>query len=145
MKLLLQIFKTMEKSEFPVLIKHCFLMEKNTIQAKTLLCQKQWLRGGMLALNAVIQTQMMLNAQITQIWLLSRKTPKKLDKFVWADRKLKLCKIAEELKISESSVFPILHEHLSVRKLCSKWVLRLLTVNQKQQHVNNSVCCLQLF
>ena len=36
-KLLLQIFKTMEKSEFCVLIKHCFLMGKNTVQAK------QWL------------------------------------------------------------------------------------------------------
>ena len=37
MKLLLQIFETMQKSEFQVLIKHCFLMEKNTVQAK------QWL------------------------------------------------------------------------------------------------------
>ena len=36
-KLLLQIFKTIEKSEFCVLIKHCFLMGKNTVQAK------QWL------------------------------------------------------------------------------------------------------
>ena len=33
----MQIFKTMEKSEFQVLIKHCFLMGKNTVQAK------QWL------------------------------------------------------------------------------------------------------
>ena len=31
------MFKTMEKSEFCVLIKHCFLMGKNTVQAK------QWL------------------------------------------------------------------------------------------------------
>ena len=37
MKLLLQIFKTMEKSEIHVLIKHCFLMVINTVQAK------QWL------------------------------------------------------------------------------------------------------
>ena len=37
---------------------------------------------------------------------------------VLADHKLKL---AEELKISEGSVFTILHEHLSTRKLCSKW------------------------
>ena len=33
-KQLLQIFKTMEKSEFRVLIKHCFLMGKKTAQAK---------------------------------------------------------------------------------------------------------------
>ena len=36
-KLLLQIFKTIKKSEFRVLIKHCFLMGKNTVQ------RKQWL------------------------------------------------------------------------------------------------------
>ena len=47
---------------------------------------------------------------------------KELHKFVLANCKLKLREIAEELKISESSVFTILHEHLSMRKLCSKWV-----------------------
>ena len=36
-KLMLQIFKTIEKSEFHVLIKHCFLMRKDTVQIK------QWL------------------------------------------------------------------------------------------------------
>ena len=54
-----------------------------------------------------------------------------------------LSEIAEKLKISEGSVFTILHEHLLMRKLCSKWVLRLLTVTQK--HVNDSEHCLQLF
>ena len=32
-----------------------------------------------------------------------------------------------------------------MRKLCSKWVLCLLTVNQKQQHFGDSEGCLQLF
>ena len=44
----------------------------------------------------------------------------KLHKLVLADHKLKLHEIAEDLKISEGSVFTILHEHLSMRKLCSK-------------------------
>ena len=52
-----------------------------------------------------------------------------LPKLVLADRKLKLREIAEELKISEGSVFTIFHEYLSVRKLCSKWVALLLTVD----------------
>ena len=43
---------------------------------------------------------------------------KKLHKLFLADRKLKLCEIAEEVKISECNVFTILHEHLSMRKLC---------------------------
>ena len=54
---------------------------------------------------------------------------KKLHKLILADCKLKLCEIAKELKISEVSVFTILHEYLLMRKLCSKWVLCLLTVN----------------
>ena len=68
---------------------------------------------------------------------------KKLHKLVLANCKLELHEIAEELKISEGSVFTILHEHLSMKKLCSKWVLRLLTVDQ--QHINDSERCLQLF
>ena len=44
---------------------------------------------------------------------------KKLHKLVLANCKLKLHEIAEELKISEGRVFTILHEHLSIRKLCS--------------------------
>ena len=44
----------------------------------------------------------------------------KLHELVLADHKLKLCEIAEELKISEGSVYTILREHLSMRKLYSK-------------------------
>ena len=110
----------MKISEFCVLIKYCFLMRKILFEQsngllsiiQTLLCWKQWLRGGMLTLNVVVQTQMMLNAQVTQIWQLSRKTPR-LYKLVLAYHKLKLCEI-EELKISEGSVFTLLYEHLSM-------------------------------
>ena len=53
--------------------------------------------------------------------------------------------LKEELKISEGLVFTILHEHLSIKKLYSKWVRHLLTAHQKQQRVNGSEHCLQLF
>ena len=43
---------------------------------------------------------------------------KKLHKLILANCKLKLSKMAEETKISEDSVLTILHEHLSIRKLC---------------------------
>ena len=59
--------------------------------------------------------------------------------------KLKLREIAEELKISECNVFTIFHEHFSMRKLGSKWMPHLLIVDQKQQRVDDSECCLQLF
>ena len=70
---------------------------------------------------------------------------KKLHKLILRNCKLKLHEIAEELKISEGSVFTILHDYLSMRKLCSKCVPCLLTVDQKQQRVDDSECCLQLF
>ena len=70
---------------------------------------------------------------------------KKLHELVLANHKLKLHEIEEELKISESSVFTILHEHLAMRKLCLKWVLHLLIVDQKQKCVDDSEHCLQLF
>ena len=85
---------------------------------------------------------MTLNVQVAQIRQLSRKTPKKL---VLANRKLKLREIAEELKISEDSVFTILPGHLSMIKLYSKSFLLLLTVDQKQQRVDDLEHCLQLF
>ena len=64
---------------------------------------------------------------------------------VLADRKLNLREIADTLKISEGSVFAILHEYLSMRKLSSKWVPHLFTVDQKQQRVDDSERCLELF
>ena len=73
------------------------------------------------------------------------KNIKEIHKMVLADRKLKSYKIADTLKISEGSVFTILHEYLSMRKLCSKWVPRLLTVNQKQKGAENLERCLELF
>ena len=62
-----------------------------------------------------------------------------------SDRKSKLRKIADSLKISEGSVFTILHESLGMRKLFWKWAPRLLTPDQKQQHVEDSEHCLELF
>ena len=120
MKLVLQIFKTMKKSEFRVLIKVLISQGKILFEhtnglisvIRTLLHQKQRLRGGILTLNAVVQTQIMLKAQVTQIWQLPRKTPKKLHKLILADRKLNLREIVEERKISEGNEFAILHEHL---------------------------------
>ena len=78
-------------------------------------------------LNVVVQTQKILNVQVTKIRQLSQKTQKTKNKktkttkkhlLVLADCKLKLRKIAEELKISEGSILNILNEHMSMRKLC---------------------------
>ena len=69
----------------------------------------------------------------------------KVHKIDLGDRELKLPEIADTLKISEDSVFTILHESLGMRKLFSKWVTRLLTPDQKQQRVEDSERFLELF
>ena len=58
---------------------------------------------------------------------------------------MKLRETDDTLNISEGSVFTILYKNLSMRKLCSKWVQRLLTNDEKQQRVDNSEHCLKLF
>ena len=58
---------------------------------------------------------------------------------------MKLREIADNLKISEGSVFTILHDNLGMHKLLLKWVARLLTLDQKQQRVDDSERCLELF
>jgi len=58
---------------------------------------------------------------------------------------VKLRELADIVKISKERVGFILHEHLTMRKLCSKWVPRLLTVDQKQKRVDDSEQCLAMF
>ena len=69
----------------------------------------------------------------------------KVHKIVLSDRKLKLRETADTLNILEGSVFTILHESLWTLKLFWKWMLRLLTPDQKQQGVKDSECYLKLF
>ena len=143
----------MEKSEFGLLIKHCFLMGKNTVQAK------QW--------PDKCYPDFSLSRQMLEKWFAdfnrgrtntvdaersghpnSAVVPeniKKAHKMVLANQKLKFCEITDTVKISDGSVFTILHKNLSLRKLCSKRVPRLLTVDQKQHRVDDSERCLELF
>lgn len=143
----------MDKTEFRVLIKHCFLMGKNTVQAK------QWLDK--------CYGNSSPSRQMVEKWFADFKrgrtdtndaersgrpnsavTPenmKKIHKIVLADRKVKLQEIADTLKISKERVGHILHEHLGMRKMFSKWVPRVLTVDQKQQRIDDSERCLEIF
>ena len=57
---------------------------------------------------------------------------------------VKLREIVDTLKISEGSVFTILHETLGMCKLFTKWVPRLFIPEQKQQRVEDSERCLEL-
>ena len=83
----------------------------------------------MLTLNVVVHTNDAEHSGCPNLAVVPENS-KNLHKLVLADHKLKLCEIADEL---------------SMRKLCSKWVPHLLTVDQKQQCINDSERFLQLF
>ena len=122
MKLLLQIFKTMEKSEFRVLIKHCFLIGKILFKQSndlisviwTLLHQKQvkrWYADFKCSRTDTNDAERSGHPNLAVVPV----NTNKLHKLVLADCKLKLCEIAKNLKIAGGSIFTILHEHLSMR------------------------------
>ena len=148
MKLLLQIFKSMEKSEFRV--HKALLWEgENTVQAKEWLDKcysdsalpettvKRWyadIKRGRTDTNKAERSGHPNSLVVPE-------NTKTLHKRVLADRKLKLSELAKELKISEGSLFPILNEHLSMRKLCPKWVLVCSQTVKKKQRFDNSERC----
>lgn len=122
----------MEQSEFRVLIKHCFLMGKNTVEAqqwlekrypdsspsKSTICR--WyaeFKRGRTDTNDAERSGRPLEAV----------TPENVSevlKIVMKNRKVKVREIVEMTQISSGSVFTILHEKLIMKKVFSKWVPR---------------------
>ena len=70
---------------------------------------------------------------------------KKIHKMVLDDRRLKICKLADMVGISKSTVHRILTENLDIRRLSARWVPRLLTMEQKQRCEDVSIECLAMF
>ena len=58
---------------------------------------------------------------------------KKIHKMVLDERRLKVRELADMVGISKSAVHRILTENLDMRKLCARWVPRLLKMKQKQR------------
>jgi len=61
------------------------------------------------------------------------------------DGRMKVREISETIGISKESVGYILHKELDMKKLCARWVLRLLTADQKRTHMKISEQCLERF
>jgi hypothetical protein len=59
------------------------------------------------------------------------------------DRQVKVREIAETTGISKECVGYILHEELDMKKLCTRWVLCLLTADQKCTRMKISEQCLE--
>ena len=68
-------------------------------------------------------------------------TPEMINKIhdiVLNESKVKVRKIAEVVSISTGRVVNILHTYLCLRKLCARWIPRLLTIDQKRIRATTS-------
>ena len=131
----------MDKKEFRVLIKHCYLIGKNTVQAqqwlekcypdcapsKTTICR--WYADFKRSRTDTNDGERSgrPNEAVTP------ENIKHVLKIVMNDRKLKISEIAKMVNILTGSVSTILNEKLGMKEVFSKWVPRLLTMEQKQQ------------
>ncbi|XP_011066409.1 PREDICTED: histone-lysine N-methyltransferase SETMAR-like [Acromyrmex echinatior] len=69
---------------------------------------------------------------------------KQVYRIVLSDRKVKLRELTEAVGISKEWAGYILHDVLEMKKLSARWVPRLLTIDQKQQRVDDSTVGLAL-
>ena len=58
---------------------------------------------------------------------------------------MELREIAETIGISKECVGYIFHEELDMKKLCARWVPRLLAADQKRTRMKISELCLERF
>lgn len=122
------IFKKMDKKDFCVLIKHCFLLKKNTVEAKAWLDKhysdsapgkstvEKWFakfKRGEMSIEDDGRSGRPKEA-------VTEENIKKIHKIILNDRKVKLIELAETLKISKKRVGHMIHEYLNMRKLCAK-------------------------
>jgi histone-lysine N-methyltransferase SETMAR len=74
-----------------------------------------------------------------------RKNIEKVHNMVLDDVRMKVLEISETIGISKESVGYIFHEELDMKKLCARWLPRLLTVDQKRTRMKISEQCLERF
>ena len=73
--------------------------------------------------------------------LVSQSTAENVDKvhqLVLENRKISIECIVQETALSTGTVHTILHEYLSMSKVCARWVPKMLTPNMKATRVNTS-------
>ena len=127
------------KTEFRVLIKHCFLTGKDTVQTRIWLEKNYGKSAPSKAticgwFNEFKQRRRDTSDATRSGRPIEASIPeniKKLHRIVLNDRKVKVRELADMLKISAERVHHILHEHLQMKKLCARWVPRLLTIDEK--------------
>ena len=69
----------------------------------------------------------------------------RVEELVREDRRMTIEQIADVVDVSTGAVHQILHESLNMRKVCARWVPKMLTPEQKQARVDTCEELLELF
>ena len=129
----------MEKREFRVLLKHYFLHGKTLLETKAKL--DEYYSNSALSYGMVQKWFTEFHCGRTSTKTIPSRgrpnkitTPEMINKIydiVLNDLKVKVREIAEIVSSLTDRVVNILYTHLCMRKLCARWVPRLLTIDQK--------------
>ena len=133
--------KTMDKKEFRVLKKHCFLAKKNSVEAKLWL-DKYYTDSAPLKSTIERRFEKIKRGEVNTEddsfsgrpkKAVTNENYKRVHKIIWDDCKVKLIEISETLKLSKKCVGHILNEYLAMQKVCAKWLPHEFRIDQKQQ------------
>jgi len=142
----------MEKNEFRAVIKHFYLKKWTAAQIKVELNEVHG--NSAPALKTIYfwinefkrgRTCIKDEARSGRPVEITLDIVEKIHGMIMENRRMKVREIAEAVGISTERVHNILHEKLHVKKLCTRWVPRLLTLDQKRMRKDISMQCLAMF
>jgi len=134
----------MEKDEFRAVIKHFYLKKWTAAQIKAELDEVHEDSASALKTVYFWINEFKRGRTLTKDEACERPvevtTPEMIEKIhriVMENRRMKVRDIVEIVDISVDRVHNILHKELEMKKLCARWVPRLLTINQKRLYSHN--------
>ena len=77
--------------------------------------------------------------------VISQEMIDRVERLVLNNRRIKVAELASECGISNGSVYTIIHEHLDMSKVSSRWVPRNLNMQDHQQRVESSQELLEVY
>ena len=96
----------------------------------TLLLRLQQLRNGLPSSNVAVPALKMIHVKDVPKSATPPEIIEQVHDMVLNDRRMKAREIAETIGISKEHVGYILHEELDMKKLCARWMPRLLTTDK---------------
>jgi len=110
-----------------------------------LLLRFHQLRNGLPSLNVAVPALKMIHGEGRPKSVTTPEIIEQVHDMVLDDRRMKVREIVETIGISKDRVGYILYEELDMKKLCARWVPRLLTADQRRTRMKICEQCLERF